>query len=49
MPEVLGESGIYFDPLKPASIQSALTQLADSREIRARSAQGAYGRARDFS
>jgi glycosyltransferase involved in cell wall biosynthesis len=49
MPEILGESGLYFDPLKPESIAKALRRLADDADLRGRLAAGAYARAGQFS
>lgn len=34
MPEVLGDSGVYFDPLDADSIVQALTQLAEDESLR---------------
>ena len=46
MPEILGEGGVYFDPLKPESIAKALRRLADDADLRGRLAAGAMrGRA----
>ena len=46
MPEILGESGLYFDPLKPESIAKALRRLADDADLRGRLAAGAYAACR---
>lgn len=49
MPEVLGDSGSYFDPLDPDSIARAIRVLAEDWELRQRCAAGAFARAREFS
>jgi glycosyltransferase involved in cell wall biosynthesis len=49
MPEILGEGGVYFDPLKPESIAKALRRLADDADLRGRLAADAYARAGQFS
>lgn len=49
MPEVLGDGGVLFDPLRPESIASAMRDLVESPEERARRAGLAYDRARAFS
>jgi glycosyltransferase involved in cell wall biosynthesis len=49
MPEILGASGLYFDPLEPESIAKALRRLADDADLRGRLAAGAYARAGQFS
>ena len=36
MPEVLGDAGVYFDPLEPAEIAAALTKMIDSPALRNR-------------
>lgn len=49
MPEVLGDSGIYFDPEQPSSIAAAIQRLFSDGELRQTMAQGAYHRALGFS
>ena len=49
MPEVLGETGVLFDPERPDEIAHALRNLAEDDALRARLAGAAYERARGFS
>jgi glycosyltransferase involved in cell wall biosynthesis len=49
MPELLGSDGIYFDPLTPDSIATALKKLIDSTELRTNSALNSFERAKEFS
>ncbi len=49
MPEILGDAGEYFDPLDPADIAMALRRVIESPELRARYAQAAFARAREYS
>jgi glycosyltransferase involved in cell wall biosynthesis len=49
MPEILGEGGLFFDPLEPESIAKSLRRLADDAGLRGRLAAGAYARAGEFS
>lgn len=49
MPEVLGDAGIYFDPEDPDDIASALRELVDSPDLRARLAKSSFERAKAFS
>lgn len=49
MPEVLGESGVYFNPEQPSSIAAAIQRLFSDSELRQTMAQGAYYRAQGFS
>jgi glycosyltransferase involved in cell wall biosynthesis len=49
MPEILGQAGVYFDPLRPNEIDEALRQLFYDAELRAHLAQAAYERAGQFS
>lgn len=49
MPEVLGDSGVYFDPESPADIARALRELIDSPALRERLAQASFDRARIYS
>ncbi len=45
MPEVLGESGVYFDPENPAEIAQSIVELLERPAQRAALAQAAYDRA----
>jgi glycosyltransferase involved in cell wall biosynthesis len=49
MPEVLGNGGLYFDPLKPGEILESLRQLVTDAMARSRLAAEAYTRARHFA
>lgn len=49
MPEVLGDAGVYFDPLEPDSIGNALLNLAQDRALRTRLADLAWTRAQAYS
>lgn len=49
MPEILGESGVYFEPEDPASITSALRTLVLDPDLRLRLATQAQERARQYS
>jgi glycosyltransferase involved in cell wall biosynthesis len=49
MPELLGESGVYFDPEQPNEIADAIRQLVQSAELRAKLAQSAYQKAQLYS
>lgn len=49
MPEILGDSGIYFDPENPDDIARALRELIRSPELREEMAQGSYRLARQYS
>ena len=49
LPEILGDSGAYFDPEKPVEIAAAVGRLMASAELRERLAQGAYEKAQRFS
>jgi glycosyltransferase involved in cell wall biosynthesis len=48
MPEILGDAGVYFDPLDPASIGQALDRLIRSPRLRADSARACHARAAGF-
>lgn len=48
MPEMLGDSGVYFDPEDAQQIAEALRELVDDREKRIACAWGAYERAKSF-
>jgi glycosyltransferase involved in cell wall biosynthesis len=49
MPEVLGDSGIYFNPEDSSDIARALRELIESPKLRARLAQAAFERVGAFS
>jgi glycosyltransferase involved in cell wall biosynthesis len=49
MTEVLGDAGVYFDPECPEDIASALNQLIQSPEARARAARAAFDRCTAYS
>lgn len=49
MPELLGESGVYFDPEQPDEIADAIRQLFQSADLRAKLAQSAYQKAQLYS
>ena len=49
MPEVLGETGVYFDPEQPADIAKALRELIDLPQLRANKAYASYKRAQNYS
>lgn len=49
MPEVLGETGVYFDPEQPDEIARALRELIESPQLRTELAQASYQRAQQFS
>jgi glycosyltransferase involved in cell wall biosynthesis len=49
MPEVLGKSGVYFDPEQPADIARALLELIVSQQLRTKLAQASYERAQKYS
>jgi glycosyltransferase involved in cell wall biosynthesis len=49
MPEVLGDTGVYFDPEKPRDIARALHELLDSPQLRMELAQACHERAQQFS
>ena len=49
MPEILGESGVYFDPEQPEQIAAALEELLRDPSLRAHRAQAAYERAATYS
>ena len=48
MPEVLGDAGVFFDPLEPASIEQAVDRLIRSPMLRADSARACHARAAGF-
>jgi len=49
MPEVLGQAGVYFDPLCPRQIEAALRDLFHNCELRRDHAVAAHERAEQFS
>jgi glycosyltransferase involved in cell wall biosynthesis len=49
MPEILGESGVYFDPEQPREIADAVRTLANDAGLRAECARRASERARHYS
>jgi glycosyltransferase involved in cell wall biosynthesis len=49
MPEVLGQAGVYFDPLRPEQIEAALRALFQNAELRKHYALAAHERAEQFS
>ena len=49
MPEVLGQAGVYFDPLRPRQIEAALRDLFHDAELRRHHAVAAHERAEQFS
>ncbi len=49
MPEVLGDTGVTFDPERPDDIARALRELAEDAALRQRLAAAASARARQFS
>lgn len=49
MAEVLGDAGVYFDPLSTKSIEEALERLVGSPELRERLSRASYLRAQEFT
>jgi glycosyltransferase involved in cell wall biosynthesis len=49
MPEVLGTSGVYFDPENPEDIAHALQSMIDSPDLRMQLAEDSFRRAQAFS
>ena len=49
MPEMLGAAGVYFDPERPDEIAAALRRLSADPGLRARLAEDAYAKARQYS
>jgi glycosyltransferase involved in cell wall biosynthesis len=49
MPEILGNSGVYFNPEDSESITKALQKLIDSPELRAELSQASYRMAQQYS
>ena len=49
MPEVLGNSGVFFDPEKTKSIAKALSELINSPQLRFDLSQASYERVQQYS
>ena len=49
MPEVLGPTGVYFDPEDPLDIATAVRALVQSAELRGKLASQSFARAQGFS
>jgi glycosyltransferase involved in cell wall biosynthesis len=49
MPELLGDTGLYFDPEDPKDIARVLTEYVISPKLRAEKAEMSYRRAHRFS
>ena len=49
MPEVLGDTGLYFDPEKPAGLAQAIRIFLHDPELRYTKAQAAFSRAQGYS
>ena len=49
MPEVLGDSGLYFDPVQSADIARALRELIQSPQLRSQLAVSSYQRSQQYS
>ena len=49
MPEMLGKSGVYFDPEQPDDIARALHKLIESPILRSEFAQESFNRAKQYS
>jgi glycosyltransferase involved in cell wall biosynthesis len=49
MPEVLGRSGLYFDPEEPGQIADALHMLIKSVSMRKELAEGSFASAQEYS
>jgi len=49
MPEILGDTGIYFDPERPEDIARAIRELVESPSLRAQKAAVAFERAKTYS
>lgn len=49
MPEVLGDSGVYFDPENETSIVNSLERVIKNTSLRNQMAEGAFLRAKGFS
>jgi glycosyltransferase involved in cell wall biosynthesis len=49
MPEVLGDSGVYFDPVQSVDIARALRELIDSPQLRSQLAAASYQRSQKYA
>ncbi len=49
MPQVLGEAGLYFDPMAAGSMVEAIDRLLEDAELRTRLGEDAWRRAQQFS
>jgi glycosyltransferase involved in cell wall biosynthesis len=49
MPEVLGNAGIYFDPIHKDSIANALRRLIDDADLREQMAASAWQKSNLYS
>lgn len=49
MPEVLGQAGVYFDPVQPRQIEESILKLFYGAQLRRNLAKAAYERAEGFS
>lgn len=49
MPEVLGDTGVYFDPEHPDDIARAIADLMDAPATRVQLAESAYARAGEYA
>ena len=49
MPQVLGDSGVYFDPVQSSDIARALRELIDSPQLRSQLAAASYHRSQQYS
>ena len=49
MPEILGDTGLYFDPEEPSSLAKALLQLLSSEDDIRRLAYAAHEKAKNYS
>jgi len=49
MPEILGDAGLYFDPLDPEDMAAAIGRLIDDQKLAARLGQAAWERAKLYS
>jgi glycosyltransferase involved in cell wall biosynthesis len=49
LPEVIGDAGIYFDPFDSETIATAIIEIAENAELRARLSSNALARAREFT
>lgn len=49
LPEVLGDSGLYFDPNDPGSIAETITQYLESETLREKMGERAFNHAKSFS